>query len=335
MTKDIPNINNIKFTGEKNFKLLELWWSLLHTCNYRCDYCYAYDLITSKQSTEYYNKVWEHVLTRLEMNTIPGFKLEILGGEPALHPHFLDILSRLSKNKKMLECIWYTNFSKPVDFYKQAGEHQIWNDKQRLYGGFSYHPKSDNGKFADKCVELFKSGVAFYVNVNIINDEKYWERTARTARLLLNTGIVFELNFLQATKKYTGLKMGKKDADGYDHENRRIETEQIYRFIEKYNLDEYWEKYNKVESVTYIDDKDVEHKLDELQIRGNGLDDFYNKFTCPAWSWNISHLGRFTNVCTGEDMDLLFRNCGKQITCPVRTGCTCNSMFKYPKYRKS
>tara|TARA_E500000318_G_scaffold13116_1_gene12179 strand:- start:1791 stop:2783 length:993 start_codon:yes stop_codon:yes gene_type:complete len=319
-------LNNVKFTGEEDFECLEIWWSLLHKCNYRCKYCYAYDYIRSDIKNNYYH-MWKTVIKRLKLKNTPLFKLEILGGEPTLHPNFLDIIEEISKLDKLHESIYYTNLTAPIDFYLKINDLDI---KKRIYGGFSYHPQYDkDGKFGNKCVELFKNDLQFYVNVNIINEEKYHEQTANLMKQLLHEGIVFDLNLLQSTKNYEGFNMGNIPKNTIEESKKQMNI--VYNFLDKFGLNDFYEKYSIKDKIKYVEKCGKEHYLNELEIRGNHLDNFYNKFYCPAWSWNVDHLGIFKNVCSGEVLDPLFRNCGKEIICPVKGGCTCNSMFKYPK----
>jgi len=148
------------------------------------------------------------------------FKLEILGGEPTLHPNFIEIIGEISKLEKLHECIYYTNLTESIDYYLKINDLDI---KKRIYGGFSYHPQYDKGgRFGNKCVELFKNNLQFYVNVNIINEEKYHKQTADLMKQLLSEGIVFYLNLLQSTKNYQGFNMGNIPKNSVDESKKQM-----------------------------------------------------------------------------------------------------------------
>lgn len=322
----ITSIDNIQSAGDKQYKTLELWWHLLHKCNYRCTYCYAYDYITSDTPENYYD-VWSSVIKRLKLKSIPEFTVDILGGEPTIHPHLKEILYELSNIDKLQCCTYYTNLSKPVEYYVELTK--SLNDK--ILGGFSYHPTYDKGAYSDKIKQLFDKGLKFYVSVNLMYDERYWDQTSELIKILLKFNIDFELNLLQETKKYKGFRVGDNQNTSPDETNKH--TNKVNKFLEKYGYKEWYEKKNFIAKTKYVTRTNNVHHLTDLEIRGNGLDKFYNKFNCPAWAWNISHEGRITNVCTGIDVDLLFKECGKKIVCPVKGGCTCGSLFRYPKER--
>lgn len=315
-------MDDIISAGEVGHTTVEFWWHLLHKCNYRCTYCYAYEYITSNTPENYYH-AWRSVISRLKLKSIPTFDVDLIGGEPTLHPDFIEILEQLSRLDKLNKCTYYTNMSKPVEFYEQIMDVQ----NEKILGGMSYHPPYDKGQFVEKLKHLRHVGLQFYVSVNLMSERKYWPNTNDLIQFLMHEQIDFELNLLQGTSRYAG----------FNHSDTNTETvsNTINEFLTLYKLHDWYENTNFLEKIKYTTKNNQSKYINCLDIRSNNLDKFHNRFTCSALAWNIDHDGRITNVCTGEDIDLLFKKCNKRVLCPVKDGCTCVSMFKYDKQRVS
>lgn len=77
-------------------------WSITGQCNYKCRHCFmsAPDYTGDHQSMEQIR----HILDELEICGIRSFSLT--GGEPLIHPNFLEILDEIAKRHIQLETIY-------------------------------------------------------------------------------------------------------------------------------------------------------------------------------------------------------------------------------------
>ena len=95
--------------NKNNFKLLVF---IIDSCNYSCEYCYN-DLPRTNKKIDL-NKLYffisEILLKKLNKKYI---QLELIGGEPTLHPDLIDFCEKISHIPNIFTTI-YTNFSKPV-----------------------------------------------------------------------------------------------------------------------------------------------------------------------------------------------------------------------------
>ncbi len=98
----------------------QILWDLTRRCNYNCSYCWA----------EIHNKVEKFIDINIIIKTIDSLlewssKKEIRfnfgGGEPTLHPNFIDILSYLQKNNQWV--LVTSNMSRSLDFWKECSKY--------------------------------------------------------------------------------------------------------------------------------------------------------------------------------------------------------------------
>lgn len=95
---------------------VEADWLLLHTCNFRCGYCFSDDIRDSKIEIHGTHIQWRKGFD----DTGKTWMLHITGGEPTLYPGFVDLCRELSQNHYLSinsnlsnQCI--TNFAHSID----------------------------------------------------------------------------------------------------------------------------------------------------------------------------------------------------------------------------
>ncbi len=113
-------IDQISSSGLKNYNKFIFAWELNNVCQYRCSYCYANEWL-EKDFNEKYSGIYKNVLTKIKLLDIKkiSYDLELLGGEPTIHPNFFDILSFINKLKKCNITQIVTNIANPVSFLKR------------------------------------------------------------------------------------------------------------------------------------------------------------------------------------------------------------------------
>ena len=319
-------ITDVIEAGIKGYSLVSFGWTLNNICQYRCSYCYAAPILTNIFETKYKDK-YKAVLKRLSLRNIPTFSIDILGGEPTLHPNILDILEGLDNMKNCQEAFITTNLVKPISFYEEL------NNKNFSKIGItaSYHPEYDQGQFAKKYIELTKrTSLPINTSINLHKDKKHWPKTIKTIQTIVDNDLSVSLNFLFSVR------------DVYDSEY----TPEFYKFFSQYighrdnetEIDpvafsefDYLADGVEVIKIPYVTDKGQQY-LNENSIQKNELNRFKG-FYCTPLDWSIGLDGAFTNTCTGEVLDILGTNISKRIKCPVKNGCNCETMLCYHKSR--
>jgi molybdenum cofactor biosynthesis enzyme MoaA len=84
-------------------------------CNYTCEYCYnarPRTLILMDLN------ILLSFLINIKINTRKKIYIEIIGGEPTLHPDLLDFCKKCNTYTNITISV-YTNFSQSIDYYIQ------------------------------------------------------------------------------------------------------------------------------------------------------------------------------------------------------------------------
>ena len=75
-------------------QLVEVDWTLLHSCNFRCDYCFVpVDLLGEKIKVRASPEEWETAFSRYDVK----WQIHITGGEPSNYPRFVDLCYGLTR----------------------------------------------------------------------------------------------------------------------------------------------------------------------------------------------------------------------------------------------
>jgi len=97
---------------------------ITNLCNRRCPYCYALDWITADESSAHHmslsdlDKVIEWMIQ--SSSSIIQFKnVQLLGGEPMLHPDILGVVRKLTNKGIVIRCIT-TNGLADTELYKEV-----------------------------------------------------------------------------------------------------------------------------------------------------------------------------------------------------------------------
>ena len=123
---------------------------IIDSCNYNCSYCFN-EPCTNKilDLDKLYFFITNVLIVQLNKEYI---YLEIIGGETTLHPELLQFCKKIANVENIYTTI-FTNFSKPVEYYKQLI--QIDNRIQFI---LSWH--SQNTKYLDKLSNFSHNEIA-------------------------------------------------------------------------------------------------------------------------------------------------------------------------------
>ena len=106
--------SNLKYTKKSN-DLIHIELFIIDKCNVRCQYCYNVfprhnDIINADRCTQFVNFIY----TKFKPSSI---QVDIIGGEPTLHPNLIKIVQDLIKYIPTISIGIFTNFSADISLY--------------------------------------------------------------------------------------------------------------------------------------------------------------------------------------------------------------------------
>ena len=192
-------MTTILTAGDKNLNVVHFCWPIVDWCNYSCSYCCAADKMVDKFDKNTSPSKHKLVLAQLKKMKSP-FTMEIVGGEPTLHPHLVEIVKELDKMEycKVIEII--TNLSKPLKYFERFNVPDLV--KTNIIA--SYHPEYHNEKFMKKVIAMSNwTNLEVSVDISIPDDITQWDMVDRVIEELLTNKIECCFNFLYATRTWT------------------------------------------------------------------------------------------------------------------------------------
>lgn len=289
-------------SGDPDYQESIFSWEINDVCQYRCEYCYCKDRLR-KTFTPKYRQVYLVVLKKLKLSKNKNYKVELLGGEPTLHPEIKYIVDELTSYDQCNTIELVTNLTKSVDWYKE-----IETDKMLISA--SLHPRYYNEKFYIKCKELTDMNSNLHVVVNLPNQMTEWRTVRDFMNRALDNGMYVKYNYIHDVE---GIYTSSYSDEFYDYFSTTLDkcNNEMVRFVK--------------------DNGDVDLVPEYLARRDNMIS-FYNKFKCTPKNWFVSLDGNIHNTCTGEELDITMSNLEKEVVCPVSDSCNiCNMLFKYHK----
>jgi len=104
-------------------KILTISWMIGKRCNYDCSYCpsWLHDSFSPHMPVEYIKKTIDS-MSSWTLSNDKKFKIAFTGGEPFIHPNFLDILNYINKKENVHSIIVVTNGSAKLSTYMEASK---------------------------------------------------------------------------------------------------------------------------------------------------------------------------------------------------------------------
>lgn len=139
------DLNDIRYVYSE---YLKDWFHLIafavDDCNYNCDFCYN---IKPRTKTILDLDRLMAFIQQIHEKTHKKIFLEILGGEPTLHPGLLDFCNKLNRQHKYVKTYVFTNFSKDIEYYLNLLKNNIalsitWHSKHNDITGQSFIKKA-------------------------------------------------------------------------------------------------------------------------------------------------------------------------------------------------
>ncbi len=160
----------MKYKTEEVFRIgkdntcININWEMVSHCQYDCSYCYYKPF----QSDTNYTTLGKIVLKKLQQIE-EDFVINLIGGEPTLHPDFIEILNKLIEIDKLKEIRIVTNLVKPLNFWVKITP----SPKVKITA--SYHPEYPNKSFIEKLESLakvYRTDTAFLITNEIDHLDK-------------------------------------------------------------------------------------------------------------------------------------------------------------------
>lgn len=110
-----------------------MYYQLTRNCNFNCEYCVKHDTKWTEYTTSgVYTPVCQFINKIAAENS--EFEVNYYGGEPTLHPHFIDIAKLIQGDN--IYHVLFSNMSADLDLYREF--FSIHNHSELAA---SYHPK--------------------------------------------------------------------------------------------------------------------------------------------------------------------------------------------------
>ena len=314
-------------SGNPEYNKVGFTWDLITACQYRCSYCYALDWLTNPKSIKKTGE-YKQVLSRLSLQSMPDFKIELLGGEPTLHPEIDYILNNLCENNKCFNITVNTNLVSMLNNLQDLA-------RKGLVISCSFHPEQnrDVRPFCKKLMMLHDAGFEkeqLLVNINIHNDISYIDNYIKILKVCSDHNIYAGANYLFDTKLYKSEYSSQFLTNLHERvsELDNIPVGWSMSDIDTCGLSVH--RHPGSCKIRFVDNNDVEYYHNFKYVEENNL----NKFTgynCRPKMWQINPNGVIFNDCTGEELRLDNSNIRSLVTCPVEFCGSCEMKYSFHK----
>lgn len=323
-------MKDIVESGDINYRRITLQWEMLDICQYRCEYCYAHELL-KKHWDKKYHSAYKQVLSRLKLNSFPCFEMQLVGGDPTLHPKLFEICETLNSYKNCIRVEINTNLVKSAKFFSEFNNAKY----NRVCLTASYHPEfAKNDKFIEKCkyineLSSISEGIhprknvhtpsyilqtspvtgkspRFHVSINLHPDKKYWDKMYEIYNMCIDNKISVGVNYLTSTSKF--------------------HVEYTKEFFDKFGE---LMKHTDKESHEYVYSDKTREELTVHEIKQRNINQFRG-YNCAPRIWEITQAGEFVNACTGKPLDILNKKIEEMCKCP-HDSCPCDTMLYFKK----
>lgn len=312
-------MNNIEVHCGSAFRdTLKVHFYPIMICQQNCYYCYA-----RKDFSSNWNKMMDLSTTKSVIEAIAESSLPVslilLGGEPTLHPHFLEIIDlwdeACNKGSSLKHSLCITTNGAREDIFEKIPK------LDNLTVTFSFHPTDADFDIFFKNMKIIQEkDINIFVNILILEDERFHDKIIKAKNKAIEMGIRIQptlLNSYIANPK----KLNKTQED----------------FIKEMS-------FCGEDTISTL----VRNEGNILEQKEIPLNDFYQDkyhyikgIQCYQGAYEIDVNGSLRNVCTGVSVPLsknieFFKNIKaiQPITCPLES-CDCSEyLIDFYKFKK-
>ena len=291
---------------------LYIHWDLLTKCNFRCSYCYA---MKDYEKSNSWNKIDEFksqhlVIDAISLSKYPVF-LGLLGGEPTLHPRFIEIISIIkdkilfnnSDNRLYITTNGSTNIFQKIKYIPRT--FFLWSIHLENKSRYGYQ----FGKVFDNIKRMQDLGFKNRVNFMLLPDPKYYDDLHFIYKKLKELGVQIHPHFLY---------------------KNQLEQTELYDYPKEF-FDEF-EEFKDVKGNFIFETDKGYYNLNDYYIFKYHLNNFKG-WKCYNNNFEISYDGVVQNLCkqitTKISKDpLYFRKIKLDyMQCPYNS-CVCDGLLK-------
>lgn len=323
------DFNDVIEAGDSNYDTITFSWDLVDICQYNCSYCASMNFNLNKfKNNPTLRNSWKNVIKLLNLNSIKNnFSVELLGGEPTIHPDIYEIVEELCKIKNCVQVELITNLAKPFSFYENFNREEL----HKVCITPSFHPEYYKHTFVEKIIELNKlEHINIFPNINLSDDKSKWELTRNVIIELQQNDVRVGVNILQNVSEGTVGNWNNTYTDEfYEYFQYILDVPYNEATLKKaYRFD-----FNPTTMmVPYKLSNDTIKNISEAQINQYNLRKFKG-WNCNALMYHIGMDGTIVNHCTREmisPIDLNSKKLTACVKCPLEQ-CDCDTKFLYVK----
>ncbi|MEI0490693.1 radical SAM protein [Brachyspira pulli] len=148
-------------------KILRVNWEITSHCNYKCSYCFGN---AGMKNPEFYSfEELKKIASKIFEIERDYYNILLIGGEPTIHPNFLDLLKYFNDLNKQISLSIVTNGSRSIEYHKKLFE-SIKN-KELLFN-ISIHLEQANLQHIKDIIKLANEYNIYVVLSFMLHPEK-------------------------------------------------------------------------------------------------------------------------------------------------------------------
>ncbi len=245
----VSSLESPQHATRKNPNIISATWFIGKRCNYSCSYCspYLHDNysphVNLVDAINFVDSLSDHCTKQNKQ-----IKITITGGEPFIHPEFLEIAKHIrSKNNVIMLCV-VSNGSLPYQLYKQSAEY-ITNLTISLH---LEQPEKTVNSTVEKILKLSQEPNLF-LSVNLMAAPGRLEQV-KAIELIFDTNSIKYITrkidppVTDLASTITKKEYQEKGENTESYFNNKI----TYKTINNQKLDDLWNEYYSPEELEYL-----------------------------------------------------------------------------------